>query len=297
MIDWKPPSNNAEHAARELLSAVMYLHTTFKDEVWLWRGQANEEYRLEPGMHTRVMATPGLRNDETNVAYITQSLAQNARGLDLDKMRGARLPDLALLAHLQHYGAATPLLDVSVDPLVALWMVAFASADASHELDDVGGRLYAIKRPPQSRVISPLDARPYWSTTEPSVASSLEDNVWWFKPPDVTERLRIQRGSFLVGPLADPNGSVTTLPLVTTKSGKNWLEDRFDKRGSRGKPSGSYTDVAVFSVRASLKKHLRHLLEERSGLDIATVYPTPWERPFIEQFAKGYGRSRPVDLP
>lgn len=37
-------------------------------------------------------------------------------------MRKTRLPDLALLALLQHHRAATPLMDVTLDPIVGLYM-------------------------------------------------------------------------------------------------------------------------------------------------------------------------------
>lgn len=35
---------------------------------------------------------------------------------------------------------------------------------------------------------------------------------------------------------------------------------------------------------------------DRSGLSTRTIYSTPWHKPFIEQFSKTYGRSRPVGL-
>lgn len=274
----------------------MFLHTTFKDEIWLWRGQSDEKYALEPGMHTRLKATPGIANSESEVVRATRYLLSKAREAEVDRINGTRLPDLALLAHLQHYGAGTPLLDVSVDPLVALWMVAFASPEAVSDHDDRAGALYAIKRPPPDRVITPLDARPYSSGEEPSVAAALRNSVWWYRAPDITERLRIQRGSFLVGPLVVPKGGLTTLPLSVESDRPNWLSTRLARRGLPSNTTRSWTDVAVFRIRGAVKKHLRRLLEERSGLDIATIYPTPWERPFIEQFAKGYGRGRLIDL-
>lgn len=296
MIEWRPRLNNPEQAARALISAVMFLHTTFKDEVWLWRGQADRKHTLEPGLHTRVKDTCGVSNCEDEVAKAADYLLGKARAADIDRVNGTRLPDLALLAHLQHYGAATPLLDVSVDPLVALWMVAFASPTAVDAQDGQTGALYAIKRPPSDRVLSPLDARPYKSYNEASIYSALDGKIWWYKAPEITERLRIQRGSFIIGPMSNPKSNETTLPLHVGHGNSNWLKTRLDNRGEKGRPAPSTTEVAVFRVRGSLKAPLRKILEDRSGLDISTVYPTPWERPFIEEFAKGYGRNRPIDI-
>lgn len=295
MIEWRPRSTNAEQAARDLISAAMFLHTTFKDEVWLWRGQADHRYGLEPGLHTRVKRTGGIPNSEGEVVEAAAYLISKARDADIDRVNGTRLPDLALLAHLQHYGAATPLLDVSVDPLVALWMVAFASPTAVDALDKRAGSLYAIKRPPLDRVLNPLDARPYTSNDEASISAALGDSVWWYRAPEITERLRIQRGSFLIGPLVAPDSSETTLPLVTTSSNGNWLEKRLSRRGQPSNTTRSTTDVAIFRVQGAVKRFLREILENRSGLNISTIYPTPWERPFIEEFATGYSRTRLVD--
>jgi hypothetical protein len=300
MHRWTPPSTNAEQAARDALSAAIWLHSTFQDEVWLWRGQANDEYGLEPGMHTRVLSSPKNVHNEDFVAKSTENLIKVARQARLDQQEKTTLPDLALLAHLQHHGAATPLLDVSTDPLIALWMVAFANAKEPDGLDNKSGVLFGIRRPPPERWIQPLDARPYFSATaSPSISSSLGGSVWWYQAPDVTERLRIQRGSFLIGALANPqNRKNTTLPL-TWKSEKNWVKARMIRRGKPSNTTKATTDVFKIVIRGSVKKHLRDLLKDRSGLSLEAVYPTPWLRPFIGQFAETYGRKRPisVDIP
>lgn len=95
MIEWKPGTRNAEQAARDLISAAMFLHTTFKDEVWLWRGQANIRHVLEPGLHTRVKATREIPDSEDEVVKAAAYLLDKARAVDIDRVNGTRLPDLA----------------------------------------------------------------------------------------------------------------------------------------------------------------------------------------------------------
>jgi hypothetical protein len=248
-------------------------------------------------MHTRVRLTSELAPDERNVVYATKQLIGYARDAGVGLINGFRLPDMALLAHLQHHGAATPLLDVTVDPLVALWMVAFASAHDPESLDETSGTLYAIRKPGRERWIQSLDARAYWHESEPSVSADLGGNTWWYDPPDVTERLRVQRGSFLLAPMAMGRAEFTTMPLSMKLGHKdrNWLKERMDKRGEKGRPVAATTDVAAFVVRGSLKSPLRELLIERSGLTLSAVYPTPWNQPFIERFSAGYGRARSVE--
>lgn len=297
MHEWKPKSTNAEQKAREVLSAAMWLHTTFKNHVWLWRGQARGDLGVEPGMHTRVLNSDAVSHDESAAAAATTGLLKAARKMRLDRQDGNRLPDLALLANLQHHGAATPLLDVSTDPLIALWMVAFANSSDPDALDDTPGSLFGIRRPPKERWIDPLDARKYTARSSSNISDALAGQTWWYRAPDVTERLRIQRGSFLIGELSRPNDRPnTTLPLNLALGSENSIANKLKKRGKASIANIGNVEIFRIVIPAASKIFLRRILEDRSGLSIETIYPTPWHRPFIAQFASTYGRGRPLSL-
>lgn len=294
MLTWRPTKPGGEQAAREILSVAMHLHATYK-EVWLWRGQTDTAWGLTPGIHSRVLESSESHTEAT-ASKATVHLLKTARAIGVDEYNGARLPDLALLAHLQHYGAATPLLDVSTDPLIALWMAAFKSPERPEDGDGVSGSLFGVLKPPSDRWISPLDARE-WSDSTKSVSNSLDDKVWWYQAPDVTERLRIQRGSFLVGPLQEEYSDGTSLPLDTAAQGeKSWIAERIANRGKPGAPARRTTDVFKLEIPAASKAPLRQILMERSGLTVAAVYPIPWHRPYIEEFSRSYGRKRNLSL-
>ena len=296
MIVWTPSTQNAEQAARDIVSAALYLHSTFKDEVWLWRGQANAKFGVEPGMHTRVRQS-ARSAPEDNVLKATQHLIRVARQARLDEKEGLRLPDLALLAALQHHGAATPLLDVTTDPLIALWMIAFASAEEPTALDGKPGRLFGILRPPSDRWIQPLEARPF-----SAIAEEARNTYFWFRAPEVTERLRIQRGSFVLGGYHQTQPSTESSLYIdlgprSGSDGREWVKRRIAGRGTAGVGAlKRRSEVFAIHVRGSVKPHLRRVLAERSGLSIAEVYPTPWHQPFIETFSRGYGRARPLEF-
>lgn len=292
---WRPRGGPADWQVREMLRAVMALHSTFLQEIWLWRGQSRWDFdTLEPGMHSRIRSTPGLAMEERNVLWATQQLIDIARRNGLDEVEGLRLPDLALLAHLQHHGAATPLLDVTVDPLVGLWMVAHASGTDPTSDDDVDGALFGIRRPPEERLFSPLESRAYWSGGSGDIAGALNGEVHWFQAPDISERLRIQRGSVLVGPLAQ-EGKVTFPLRWYSWWGRGWLRERIANLGKPGRPRQPGTEVVVFRVGRGTKAPLRGWLRERAGLTQEVIYPTLWHRPFLEQFCRAYGRNRPIN--
>lgn len=293
-VEWSPPSSSNGAMVRSLLRAVYALHSSLKNEVWLWRGEAVDSYVLEPGMHTRIrnaLAAGSVVQD----CQETDDLITLARHSALDRVDGVVLPDLALLAHLQHHGAATPLLDVSVDPLVSLWMVVNASGDNVNGSDSQDGKLIAIRRPPPSRWLDPFDGRPF-AGEDGSVCGQLrQGGLYWYRPPEVSERLRIQRGSFVLGRFEE-GSDLTTLPIHVEagEEGKTWLAGRIDQTGQPGRRVAAATEAVVFRVPRRIKGDLREWLDERAGLSRSVIYPTPWNRPHLEAFCSSHTRQAPL---
>lgn len=270
---------------RATLRAVWDLHASYKgsgtDEQWLWRGQANGEYRLEPAIHTRVRDAAGLSDE--NVMKATNQLLKATRAAALDVHESTTLPDLALLAMLQHHGAATPLIDVTLDPVVALYMAVVSPNPKDISRD---GALFAVRRPAK-KSIEKFDSRDFDQVYNSLPAS----DVVTYEAPDVSERLRIQRGLFLLGKVDCTEN--TTLPLTFEVAGEpasHWLEKRLNEHGA-GRPPTAKTKVAVFPIPSNIKKSLQGWLEARSGMTTDFVYPTRWHQPHFEQFAKSHGRK------
>jgi hypothetical protein len=65
--------------------------------------------------------------------------------------------------------------------------------------------------------------------------------------------------------------------------------------GKPGQPAKADSDVVAFRIRPALKPVLREWVSDRAGLSQQVIYPTPWHRPFLDQFCQAYGRARPVD--
>jgi hypothetical protein len=250
---------------------------------WLWRGQANSAFLLEPGMHTRIKKG-GKDLDDPTVSTNTDALIASARIACLDMHEGTKLPDMALMASLQHHGAATPLLDVSLDPMVALYMAVVSPSVDDQKKDGV---LFAIKKPKQSVVA--FDSRRF-ATIYGGLAP---DDVIFYSAPDVSERLRIQRGHFLLGKVSRADDRVT-IPLTLDSArplANSWIWKRLNARRRKGMPPSATTDVAVFRVTKDFKEAIQAWLEQRSGLTRDFVYPTTWHQPHLERFAASHGRT------
>ena len=94
---------------------------------YAFRGQANSNWQLHSGAthrlikhyHENIIQAPNFPRIYAN--YHSDVLIKPAQtnGFDIDD--GYQISDLQLLAKLQHFEAATGLLDFTWNPLVALW--------------------------------------------------------------------------------------------------------------------------------------------------------------------------------
>lgn len=278
--NWHPSAPTGDLATRQrtLLEDIWRLHVAFKDEQWLWRGHWCSNWDLEAGIISRAPH----RADRIPTLI---SLLTACRKINLSSHDDIELPDLALLARLQHQGAATALLDVTTDPTVALFMA--CSVPPSGEfgcclLHQSGaktpdGLLVAIRKPAET--LEPFDPR------EMSAVMSGIGSVTYYQPPPIDHRLRIQRGSFLLYRVDQRED----LGLEITD--RLTLKDRF--RRDLGRPP-ALKDVCVFRVQGELKFSLRELLAARAGLSRGIIYPTAFDRPHLEQFAANHGRNSGV---
>ena len=95
---------------------------------YAFRGQENKKWELESSALRRIaqlmLDQPVLDSRNFNrvlIAYHQEELLYPARTAGFGIDDGRELSDLELLAKLQHFGAATALLDFTWNPLVALW--------------------------------------------------------------------------------------------------------------------------------------------------------------------------------
>ena len=96
-----------------------------------WRGQADITWQLTPSIVRKIKLEEYNRNKsgkelDKSIAYWESILLNKAKKnlYNYDDC-GRQLNDIELLAKLQHYGAATRLLDFSKNVLIALWFCIF----------------------------------------------------------------------------------------------------------------------------------------------------------------------------
>lgn len=250
----------------------------------VWRGVSNFSYELHSSLYRRLITQSGAAppKEKKLQAYETRLLERARRRWRFDNLRA-----LEILAHIQHYGGPTRMIDVSWNPLVALWFAVEQKYNKDGSAaDDVDGRLLVFDATDRlidlddqwgGYVIPWTDAKAAkdWQTGLP--------RVW--RPPSYNDRIPAQNSGFLLG----------GVPMVT--KGQN---TRYRKGPGDGSTMGTWsidevrqaTSVTVYMVSADRKPHeaasqrtftlrvkahakaqIRAKLEDAYGLYAASVYP------------------------
>ncbi len=116
----------------------------FNEGQYLFRGVSNKTYEIKASAYRRL---PDGNDNPSQLLKINKELLENARRLGHNQRNEGPLSDLELLTELQHYGAATCLIDFSCSTLVALWF-ACKKSDGKKQED---GKVSAIRRYDPSR--------------------------------------------------------------------------------------------------------------------------------------------------
>ena len=120
------------------LSGFMKWVEQFNDGQYLFRGVSKDTHKMEASAYRRLPETD--RNNPSKLLKINQALIDKARLLGHDQKDGHRLSDLELLAELQHFGAATCLIDFTRNAQIALW---FACQQSS--TGEANGKVFAVR--------------------------------------------------------------------------------------------------------------------------------------------------------
>lgn len=108
----------------------------------LYRGLADAEWEVSASLSRRLKQKKQ-HVSEVRLASATKTLLDEARGEGHDRIRGEKASNLELLAELQHYGAATCLIDFTKNPLIALWFACQPASENGKKLQ-LEGKVVAI---------------------------------------------------------------------------------------------------------------------------------------------------------
>ena len=109
----------------------------FPNGQYLFRGVSNEKYKIEASASRRLGENS---SNPVKLLKLNEEVIKEARLQGHDEKNGRTLSDLELLAELQHYGAATCLIDFTHSAQVALWFACQQSSSKKQE----NGKVIAV---------------------------------------------------------------------------------------------------------------------------------------------------------
>lgn len=122
------------------LSGFIKWAAQFNDGQYLFRGVSKDCYEVEASAYRRLPKAH--RSNSGKLLEINRELIEDARSRGHDQKNSQPLSDLELLAELQHFGAATCLIDFSRSALVALWFACQQSSTGKAK----NGKVFAVYR-------------------------------------------------------------------------------------------------------------------------------------------------------
>lgn len=176
------------------LNGFMKWAEQFNDGQYLFRGVSKHTYKIEASAYRRLLETD--RSNPTRLLKINRELIDKARLLGHDQKDGRYLSDLELLAELQHFGAATCLIDFTRSAQIALWFACQQSSSGA-----ANGKVFAVRSndPVLFRTITPK------LVTEEDIESFFQEDergscpLYQWQPKQWNNRVIAQQSVFIFG--------------------------------------------------------------------------------------------------
>jgi hypothetical protein len=255
-----------------------------------WRGVVSADWPLHSSLYRRLFWSSATPPNEAQLRAEEEALLKTVHQWGLHNGARGRLSVLEQLATLQHFGAPTRLIDVSMNAYIGLWFAVEEVWDNGEPAyEDADGRLYAIDV--SQRLINENDAERGWEDelTRPWKGFSATDREWvgktraW-RPPPFEARIAAQHGAFLFGGVPRTNAGIAW-PKSTAANAPRWTQAevrqcisiplRFHKADPEagGVPAAGGQPAYTFRIRAAAKSEIRTRLAELFGYTHRTIYP------------------------
>jgi hypothetical protein len=266
----------------------LYKKWVVRNRTIAWRGLVSADWALHSSLYRRVFWTQGTPPDEEALEAEEEKLLANVHQWGLHNGSRGRLSILAQLATLQHFGAPTRLIDVSMNAYIGLWFAVQETWENGEEVyGDSDGRLFAIDI--SKRLINENDDEREWEDETRRPWRKLTEMEWsgktraW-RPPPFEARIAAQHGAFLFGGVPRtglrvvwPKSTAANAPLWKTEEVRRCISIplRFHKAdpAAGGVSQTGGEPAYTFRIKSEAKPEIRARLAELFGYRHRTIYP------------------------
>ncbi|WP_062073665.1 FRG domain-containing protein [Demequina sediminicola] len=264
--------------------AAYRLSENYRGSRLVWRGVRNADWGVHSSLYRRLSDVLGYRPTETEMVDAEKEILRRAR----QDWRFDGVDALELFAQIQHFGGPTRLIDVSEDPLAALWFA--VEAGKGTEPTDTDGRLFAFVAPVKSdlhlnRNWKTRDALWHELTTDDRRATKrwgTGTNRRYWRPPVYHSRIAAQNAGFLLDGVPLDAGARNKFGRVHPGTSETWTLNDMQQAASiplrlstsrQGTMSEDANPVFTFRVLETAKEEIRRQLEERFAVRASSIYP------------------------
>jgi hypothetical protein len=240
-----------------------------------WRGLASADYSLVSSLQ-RGHGSIGEESLRTRELRTLEA----ARNWGLGFGPGGWSSDLQLLADLQHYGTRTRLIDVTSNPMTALWFACQNPQPSGDRTLSEDGVLLAINTLGWRRIGRAMPATSY-SAVEKPLTWELEEALREQLPFVVesltpNDRLRAQEGFFLAGRV--PEAGQQREPFVSflipyEKTTPAILKERLTRRRPPERSESEHLPFVAVLIPAALKSRVLQRLENSYNRRPRVLFP------------------------
>lgn len=204
----------------ELMRAVSRIGTLQAGRRYVWRGIADHRYRVRSSLVRRLAEELDAMPTERQVRRRELALIREARAWGLELGMGTLVTDLHMLAFLQHHGVPTRLLDVTSNPMTALWFACQSrgsrgSSGALFAFDVTGFPEYLTVDPAAQPTRGSHEDPLGWPLTLALARSTRDRQAFLLRPSLPDARMQAQEGLFISGTMADDSvAGVDGIPMT-----------------------------------------------------------------------------------
>lgn len=268
---------------QQLFKLISHIALLAQDRTYAWRGQNDASWDLSASLFRQV-AAGGDEVTETTLRARELQILEEARRWGLGRDLGPSATDMHLLAVLQHHGVPTRLIDVTSNPMTALW---FATEDHRPDTDgDVRrspGVLFAIDvtstkwyetfQHGDGQTYEHLQ-HPLATTYKQALETSAKDNRFFRAFPALPdERMKAQEGFFLGSAFPKRHRAPGVLGLnpIGPKPGNEKLQKLLGKEAGPGRPAN--LPFCAIIISAAVKDKLRDPLKRTYNRRRRVLFP------------------------